>query len=247
MELSKKMIRLTKDRFRADVAREARLPATAISNYINKQQVPRADRALALARALKVPLEWLVDDKQDWPPPDQTKLRIEDVSTGQLIRELARRYRLEMLDLLPLWNEVQSIDWAALQKSLPAKGEPVSANVKRQLGLLYRWYEHWWAIQGRYDPQFVADMMHAELPGADLPLEATQIWTLDKRLFARADKDALFEVLGWMRNHHEELELPLPLRLMDALAVQTEDGRRRILAESAKAAKRQPASPSRRR
>ena len=45
------------------------LAPTAISNYIASGSIPRADIALKIARAVGVPLDWLIDDSQDFPPP----------------------------------------------------------------------------------------------------------------------------------------------------------------------------------
>jgi uncharacterized protein with NAD-binding domain and iron-sulfur cluster len=34
---------------------------------------PKADSVLKIARALKVPCEWLYDNDQDWPPPNEVQ------------------------------------------------------------------------------------------------------------------------------------------------------------------------------
>jgi hypothetical protein len=69
MGFKEKLARLTGGRIKSQVAREAGLPQTTVSDYINKGYIPRADLALRLAKALDVSVEWLIDDEQGWPPP----------------------------------------------------------------------------------------------------------------------------------------------------------------------------------
>lgn len=68
MTFTEKLARLTEDRTRARVSRRAGLPPNAISDYVNKGYIPRADTAFRIARALSVSVEWLLDDVQSWPP-----------------------------------------------------------------------------------------------------------------------------------------------------------------------------------
>ena len=68
MTFAEKLKRLTEDRRQTVLCKRAGLPSTTIANYLSKQQTPRSDRALALAKVLGVSLDWLVDDKQEWPP-----------------------------------------------------------------------------------------------------------------------------------------------------------------------------------
>lgn len=68
MNFTQKLVRLCETRNRAATSKSVGLPATALSDYINKGNLPRLDKALAVAKALYVSLEWLADDKQEWPP-----------------------------------------------------------------------------------------------------------------------------------------------------------------------------------
>jgi transcriptional regulator with XRE-family HTH domain len=54
-----------------DLEREAGLPKNKISKWKGDEKggEPTARQALAIARAIKVPLDWLCDDTQDYPPP----------------------------------------------------------------------------------------------------------------------------------------------------------------------------------
>lgn len=69
MTVFEKVGRLTELMNRAKVSRAAGLPPTAIDAVVNKKRMPLASNGLKIARALKVPMEWLFDDKADWPPP----------------------------------------------------------------------------------------------------------------------------------------------------------------------------------
>lgn len=68
MTFQEKLERLCEDRFKNRVSVRAGLTPTAISTYIAKGYMPRADTALRLARTLGVSLEWLIDETQAWPP-----------------------------------------------------------------------------------------------------------------------------------------------------------------------------------
>lgn len=54
---------------RRDLAETAGIPNATLHGWISGQVKPSADGALAIARALGVPLEWLLDDAQSYPPP----------------------------------------------------------------------------------------------------------------------------------------------------------------------------------
>ena len=68
MTFAEQLQRLTEDRIKSKLSLRAGLPATAINDYIAKGHLPNAVKALRLARALGVSLEWLVDNDQSWPP-----------------------------------------------------------------------------------------------------------------------------------------------------------------------------------
>ena len=68
MTFIEKLRRLTDDRNKSKLARRMGLPPTAIHAYLSKGYMPRANTALRIARALSVSFEWLLDDRQNWPP-----------------------------------------------------------------------------------------------------------------------------------------------------------------------------------
>lgn len=96
-------------RSRLSIARDAGLSEAAVSNYINAGHTPRADTALKLARALRVPVEWLIDDAQDWPPPQ---------SPDELRRLLGHHLRSDGIALAELFAIAESVDWIAVARSL---------------------------------------------------------------------------------------------------------------------------------
>ncbi|MEM1445168.1 MAG: helix-turn-helix transcriptional regulator [Planctomycetota bacterium] len=50
------------------VAESAGVNPSAMSRYINRGSRVPAEVVAPLAKALRVSIEWLVDDEQDWPP-----------------------------------------------------------------------------------------------------------------------------------------------------------------------------------
>jgi transcriptional regulator with XRE-family HTH domain len=106
---------------KARVSRAVGLPPNAISSYLAKRSVPRADIALKIARALGVPLDWLLDDSKDWPPPDRDEELVSAaklLTDSQLMRELVDRRRLARANLADLLTQAKEIDWAAVHRQL---------------------------------------------------------------------------------------------------------------------------------
>ena len=69
MNFTEKLKRASADLNKSKAGERVGLKADTISSYITKKAIPRLDTAVKIARALSVPLEWLADDSQDWPPP----------------------------------------------------------------------------------------------------------------------------------------------------------------------------------
>lgn len=53
----------------AAVERLAGWERNTLSPTLSRKSMPLADRGIALARALRVPAEWLFDAEAGWPPP----------------------------------------------------------------------------------------------------------------------------------------------------------------------------------
>jgi hypothetical protein len=68
MTICEKLTRLLEDRNKTAVAKRAGLRPTYFYQVISEGKCPSAYRALRIARALNVGVEWLLDDAQSWPP-----------------------------------------------------------------------------------------------------------------------------------------------------------------------------------
>ncbi len=70
MDLSTKIEMLLLDRAwsRRELARRIKRPPQNVHNWCNGKEPKRVD-LLRIARALEVPVEYLIDDAQDTPPP----------------------------------------------------------------------------------------------------------------------------------------------------------------------------------
>ena len=114
MNAGQKISRLLADRLwsQAALAQRASInPATL--NAIVRGNIPRVNNAIAIAQALNVPVDWLFDDVQDWPPPEPGTER-PYLSDGEMVYEAQRRVqalirdlgaaRRELREALKAWN-----------------------------------------------------------------------------------------------------------------------------------------------
>lgn len=169
MEFREKLAKLVGDGNRSELARRAGLSSTAITDYLQKGYIPRADKAVLLARALQVPLDWLADDERDWPPPKLDKPGLADVSLDALMEELARRYRHDAVRALSMLEELKKHDWGHVAKRVFEVGlfEDPPADVARPVGL-YTSLDTWlWMMKVNYDLGAYVRDNHQRLPGAE--------------------------------------------------------------------------------
>jgi hypothetical protein len=160
MRFAEKLERLTKDQNKARIARAANLPTNAINEYIAKGYTPRVDNALALSDALGVSLEWLVDDRKDWPPPSSSpKLSIADLPSHDLMMELARRHRLLLVETLRALEDAQRMIDSKNFDAPPAELRRILVNAFRLKSGLEN-----------YSPQSFAAENHSVLPGSERPV-----------------------------------------------------------------------------
>jgi hypothetical protein len=118
MQFLEKLERLTAKANMAKKSRDAGLPATAISNYLTKRQLPRADTGLSLARSLNVGFEWLFDDAREWPPPAAPLSGTQSLSDSDLIEEVSRRRAGTLKRLLEEVERFEAVDWSAIRKQI---------------------------------------------------------------------------------------------------------------------------------
>lgn len=114
---------------KAKAARKAGLLESTIGSYISKPvSLPPSDIALKISRAIQVPLDWLIDDEQEYPPPPLTAAGA--MTTVQLVEELGRRMHEIGVVLLPKIKQAEDAKWykigLELAKSDPAKPLPRS-------------------------------------------------------------------------------------------------------------------------
>lgn len=93
MELRKKLLHLMTEKGWTQIAVSSKsgVSQSAISDYVNEENPsrPRGNNALKLAKIFGVPLEWLLDDKQDWPPPHNKRLLAPKI---EIIQETEEEY-----------------------------------------------------------------------------------------------------------------------------------------------------------
>lgn len=161
---------------KAKAAREVGLPESTISNYIaDDRSLPRIDIAVKIAKAIRVPLQWLADDDAEWPPPDgnlKADVGVAVASNDQLILELARRSRLEMLKILGFLERAEKIpDWHQAQDSLPNDDLRGLIN-----GLVSSYLSVIPSIE------YYMKMKHKTLPGSDRDLKELDFSALRERI-----------------------------------------------------------------
>ncbi len=94
-----------------EVAIRAGIDPQQIYNLTRKSNMPRLDKAVAIARTLRIPMEYLSDDAAPIEPvPDGPASLVE---TGDLCDEVARRFRAEATRLKNLLDQAERMDFKA--------------------------------------------------------------------------------------------------------------------------------------
>lgn len=194
----------TDGRSRALIARSAGLKPSILNNYLNRGSAPMADAAFRLARALDLPIDWLLDDDADWPAPVAQKPMLENISEEDLMTELARRQRHAVLRGRKVLEQIKSVDWKSVASELYSA--PLSAELSErltqhlgQVWMMTSWYGSTWKA---YDIEWHAAQHNAVMPGSDLPPAEVQIDTVRKQLgeLSAGDKSlAAIERYIWLR------------------------------------------------
>lgn len=150
---------------KAKAAREVGLPESTISSYLAKEgSLPRIDIALKIARAIRVPLEWLADDSKDWPPPSAGSMAA--LSTDELRAELGKRLLPIGGLLLEKAGRALNADFAAIAAAL-IKADPRKPLPKalQELADLPGSIDHLAKELWRFDP---ATRTQQPIPGLEL-------------------------------------------------------------------------------
>jgi len=202
MEFREKLRRASAKLNKAQASRDVGLKPTIISTYIVKGSIPRADIAMKMARALRVPFEWLVDDAQDWPPPRVEESAIALAPDHELLYEVARRFRLAALRMKDHLDRAEKIDWRAIATqllSVPVDAK-IPAEIQRAIALHHTLDADAFALM-TYDPSALVDYFAEPLPGDNLPDRGRELKTdaLSKRLVQlkeRADLKAVEDAMA---------------------------------------------------
>jgi transcriptional regulator with XRE-family HTH domain len=173
---TEKLKRATQDLNKAKASISAGLAPTTISNYIATGSTPRADIALKIARAIGVPLDWLVDDTQDWPPPESRRDGATSFTDQQLLHEIATRLLRAVIDLRAEANRAKAIDWktAAHDAARVGPRKPLPDSARQAMLTLSSFQVKLSRILQEFDVDFYAIMHHADLPGAALSIADVQ-------------------------------------------------------------------------
>jgi len=116
VKFTEKLRRLTEGKNKAELALSVKLKPTVISDYVRRGYAPRVDIALKIARALNVPLDWLADDSQDWPPPPASIPA--SLTAAQLASELGRRLHGIGTALMIKLAAAQKVQWVEVASEL---------------------------------------------------------------------------------------------------------------------------------
>jgi len=172
MDFWEKLDRLAKEKGKAKVSFQAGLPSTAISNYLSKRQIPRADAAVKIGGILGVPVEWLMDDKADWPPPDPSpKPSPAQFTDRELMLEVAKRHRLAVGRVLDALDAAEKINW-----------EETRANPDRWRDLIPVVFplHYWQGLINLYSAESAASANHSLMPGSRPPSDFKILTILER-------------------------------------------------------------------
>ncbi len=133
------------------------LPDSTINNYLAKNDsLPRIDIAAKIAKAIRVPLEWLADDAAEWPPPDAgAKNTPTQLSDRELMLEVGSRWGRAAMGLYDAFDRAQRVDWAGVQKEFRKwrDGEPLPAALKEIECLIREVAALQYLVVIQFDPQ----------------------------------------------------------------------------------------------
>ncbi len=124
MKLSEKLSALLNGKDRAEVASKCGVTASSLNNYLYRNSEPASSTALKLARALNVPMEWLIDDEQNWPPPsDLPASKTATLSPDDLRLALGEHLRPAAVRLTSVMREAWEVDWMATAQAFVAAAQ----------------------------------------------------------------------------------------------------------------------------
>lgn len=174
MKLAAKLLYLIeKDgRTRTQIATDASIPLTTLGDYIRRGAEPMSSAALRLARTLRVPLEWLIDDSAELPPPNE----------GYVASELGERLRPLGTSMFLKIAKARKVDWVEVGRQLLQlqEDDPIAPKLREKLELPGA-LNHDNSELRRFDPSFVVgnespEMLKEWAADAEISLLDLHIW-----------------------------------------------------------------------
>jgi hypothetical protein len=84
--------------------------------------------------------------------------------------------------------------------------EPLSGEAARALKLLNDVVDTGLTFAIRYDPQVVADFLHADLPGKDRPVESLRVEVVRDRLVEIEKAPGIEQILAWKKANPDRVQ-----------------------------------------
>lgn len=107
MNLGEKIRSVKKNRSYADIARGVGCSAENIRKIIDQGSQPGFSLGIRLAKTLGVPPDWLADDSQDWPPPeDDSRKASEMIERALAGAGLAGKLSADEREILTNWRRL---------------------------------------------------------------------------------------------------------------------------------------------
>jgi transcriptional regulator with XRE-family HTH domain len=193
-----KLHRVSQGINKSEALRGVGLKPNTISTYLaKKNSLPRADIAFKISRALNVPVAWLLDDDQGWPPPSIEKPGIGSIGDDELVLELARRYRRLALRCLSIVEVLEKARWEEVARQIFALpfGAKLPAEVEKAREVL------WFAAtmlefsKTTFDPKIQADLHHSEMPGSERAPGELDINSIEDRASKAVNSDPYAQII----------------------------------------------------
>jgi len=211
MTFQEKLRRLAPTINKSRAARAVGLKENAISTYMARGSLPRVDIALKIAMALGVPLDWLADDRQDFPPPQADKSSVRDFGDADLVHDLARRYRGAQLDFLNEADRVKQFDWQRAADAAEAmqQNDSTPELVRQAMFLLGSAQVKFKRIAADLDVERYCIVHHEQLPGGSRPIGEFEMVSRGEEWFRLTEIPGLKRFAGAVGQSPEWLNSPL--------------------------------------
>ncbi len=200
-QLSAKLKHLFGDTPRQELADLFGVHRAAIQQYIRdeKPNTPGPGVLFAIAKHYGIALDWLLDDDL---PVEEPRTSIQMFSEFDLIRELARHYRSEVLRILESIEaaekgDVRTVAEAAL--SIPVDA-PLPSDIDAGMSEAPHCRELIALVREKYSLENVAYNCHDEMPGSSRPAESLFIDIVEASAAKLIERNPKLLWLKWSRD-----------------------------------------------